>query len=243
MANPTKIRPMKDLRNYPKLQSGYTYHICNQGINREDIFKEDRNYHYFLKKYQELAHPLFNTFAYCLLPNHFHLMIQVKPYEELHQAFPKKFPKPTLKARVAAEINTNEEVEYDEQISNLLSRQLGVWFSSYARAINNAYGRKGKLFMLPFNRVLVSNDTYFSWLLAYIHRNPIHHNFCDDFTTWEYSSYSQILDFLKADTSVLPDDVILDLPFLKDWFTDKENFLELHQESLDFLEDRWLLEG
>jgi len=234
---------MKDQRNHPKLQSGYTYHICNQGINGENIFKEDRNYTYFLKKYKKFIHPLVNTFAYCLMPNHFHLMIQVKSYEELHDAFPKKFPKPKLKAIVASSISTPEEAEFDEYISRLLSKQFGAWFAGYARTINKTYNRKGKLFMLPFNRVWVSNETYFSWLIAYLHRNPIHHKFCSDFETWTYSSYEEIFHFLEGEGKVLVEDTILDLNFLAEWFGSTNDFLKLHQESLDFLADKWLLEG
>ncbi len=55
------------------LEPGKYYHIYNRGNNRENIFKEDRNYAYFLKLYVFHVGPIADTYAYCLLRNHFHL--------------------------------------------------------------------------------------------------------------------------------------------------------------------------
>lgn len=34
------------------LLTGNYYHIYNRGVNKEDIFKEKRNYYFFLQQYQ-----------------------------------------------------------------------------------------------------------------------------------------------------------------------------------------------
>ncbi len=60
------------------LYSGQVYHIYNRGINRENIFIEDRNYYYFLELYSRHIVPVADTFAYSLLKNHFHLMVRIK---------------------------------------------------------------------------------------------------------------------------------------------------------------------
>ena len=60
------------------LTPGCYYHIYNRGNNREPIFFSDDNYRYFLKSYIDYIGPIADTFAYCLLPNHFHILIQVK---------------------------------------------------------------------------------------------------------------------------------------------------------------------
>ena len=60
------------------LEPGRYYHIYNRGNNRENIFKEDRNYAYFLKLYAFHVGPIADTYAYCLLRNHFHLFVRVK---------------------------------------------------------------------------------------------------------------------------------------------------------------------
>jgi REP element-mobilizing transposase RayT len=60
------------------LQHGKYYHIYNRGNNREDIFLEDRNYRHFLKLYAKYVAPIVDTYAYCLLRNHFHFLVRVK---------------------------------------------------------------------------------------------------------------------------------------------------------------------
>ncbi len=64
------------------LQYGKYYHIFNRGNNRENIFVEERNYRYFLKLYAKHITPVADTFAYCLLRNHFHFLVRIKIPEE-----------------------------------------------------------------------------------------------------------------------------------------------------------------
>jgi REP element-mobilizing transposase RayT len=63
---------------YEPLISDTYFHIYNRGNNREDIFKEDRNYHYFLELMEKYILPVCEVYAYCLLKNHFHLIIKTK---------------------------------------------------------------------------------------------------------------------------------------------------------------------
>jgi REP element-mobilizing transposase RayT len=64
------------------LTPGCYYHIYNRGNNREPIFFSDDNYRYFLKGYAEYISPVADTFAYCLLPNHFHILVQIHEKKE-----------------------------------------------------------------------------------------------------------------------------------------------------------------
>lgn len=52
------------------------YHVYNRGNNREKIFYLNDNYKYFLKKYNQKLSFYIETYAYCLIPNHFHLLIK-----------------------------------------------------------------------------------------------------------------------------------------------------------------------
>ncbi len=55
------------------------YHIMARGNNKNIIFKEGRDYCYFLSlilKYKK-EHP-FNIYHYCLMPNHVHFLIQTQ---------------------------------------------------------------------------------------------------------------------------------------------------------------------
>jgi putative transposase len=55
------------------------YHILNRGNNREDIFSSDDNYQFFYEKLMEhLAGTGIFMPAYCLMPNHFHLLFYLE---------------------------------------------------------------------------------------------------------------------------------------------------------------------
>ena len=60
---------------YEVLMPGRYYHIYNQGNNKENIFIEAKNYYYFLRLVKKYIVPITEIYAYCLLPNHFHLLV------------------------------------------------------------------------------------------------------------------------------------------------------------------------
>ncbi|MBM3128745.1 MAG: hypothetical protein FJ009_08995 [Chloroflexi bacterium] len=152
------------------LVRGGCYHIYNRGNNRENIFIEERNYAYFLNLYTKYIVPIAETYAYCLLRNHFHLLVRIRTEEEC--ANPKGLGDPSgLDA----------------------SQQFGKLFDAYAKAINKAYSRTGSLFQHPFGRIRVTRDEYFAQLIRYIHFNPQKHGFAEDFRTYPYSSYNALL--------------------------------------------------
>ena len=63
----------------PRLHiEGGLYHIIARGNNRKEIFKEEEDYADFLKILQALKQKTsFKLFGYCLMPNHFHLLMEV----------------------------------------------------------------------------------------------------------------------------------------------------------------------
>ena len=61
------------------LNPGMFYHIFNRGNNRENIFVHERNYDYFMHLYARHVVPVVETYAYCLLRNHFHFLVRIKP--------------------------------------------------------------------------------------------------------------------------------------------------------------------
>jgi hypothetical protein len=64
------------------LQYGRFYHIYNRGNNGENLFVQQRNFPYFLQLYAKYIQPVAETYAYCLLPNHFHFGIRTFTEEE-----------------------------------------------------------------------------------------------------------------------------------------------------------------
>ena len=61
-----------------QLQPGQCYHIYNRGNNQEAIFFAPQNYLYFLRKIRQHLLPQMRLLAWCLMPNHFHLLVQIR---------------------------------------------------------------------------------------------------------------------------------------------------------------------
>ena len=61
-----------------KFEHDTFFHVYNRGNNKEDIFIEDKNYSYFLKLIKDHLLGVAEIYAYCLLKNHFHLIIRIK---------------------------------------------------------------------------------------------------------------------------------------------------------------------
>jgi len=197
------------------LESGKYYHIYNRGNNGTTLFYEEKNYYYFLDLYAKYTTPVMDTLAYCLMGNHFHVLVKIKSEAERTQV--RKNPSPKSKY-----ITLNP------------SRQLGHVFNSYAQAINKRYGRTGSLFEEAFRRKEVTSENYLSQLINYIHKNPVKHGFCQDFKDYPHSSYHSHLS--NRQTKLARKDVL-------DWFGGKEQFQVFHEDKQDEkLIDKYIIE-
>ena len=148
------------MQNFQPLENGKYYHIYNRGINSDILFKESDNYEYFLRLYDTHIDPIAETYAWCLMKNHFHFLVRIKDVDEL---------------------NTEKKIQPSQSFSNL--------FNAYTKAFNKSYNRHGSLFERPFRRKEINHNTYFQNVIAYIHNNPVHHNICDHPLNYPWSSY------------------------------------------------------
>jgi putative transposase len=191
----------------PILYGNY-YHIYNRGNNGIDIFLETENYYHFLRLYAKYIEPVAETFAWCLLKNHFHVLVRIKEKEE---------------------INTTElsysTVENPKIIDP--SRQFSHFFNAYTQAINKRHNRTGSLFERTFERKLVSSEIYFQQLIFYIHNNPVHHCFVEKISLYPWSSYETIIS--NRPTRLKRNDVIA-------LYGDAENFIIYHNQQQDLNE-------
>ena len=184
------------------------YHIFNHAVGKDNLFKCDDNYLFFLKRYQQHILPIADTFAYCLMPNHFHLLVRIKPLKDLVN--PRGFKNPEGLDSV--------------KVEHFLSHTFGSLFNSYTKAFNKQQNRKGKLFLENFERKRINEESYLRNIIQYIHFNPVYHGFVNDLRDWKYSSFQCFLT-TKA-TDVKRDEVI-------EWFNGKENFLAFHHQEMD----------
>jgi len=108
------------------------YHIFSRAIGNETLFKESKNYNFFLERYKKYIAPIADTYTYCLLPNHFHFLIRIKSEETLR----------------TNGISNAEKIM--QNFSNFLN--------SYTKAYNKLYNRRGSLFMDYLRRVKVEDN-------------------------------------------------------------------------------------
>lgn len=67
--------PRRDL----PFQPGHYYHLYNRGNDRNPIFFERENYLHFLRLIRRhLIEQTLDVLAYCLMPNHYHLLVQCR---------------------------------------------------------------------------------------------------------------------------------------------------------------------
>jgi len=162
------------------LQFSTYYHIFNHANGDDNLFREEKNYSFFLNKYHQHIDPIADTIAWCLMPNHFHLLIKIKSAEALLKIFPK--------------FKTLEMLREEEKaLSNLLSKQFSNFFSSYSQAFNKVYKRRGSLFIKNFKRKEVATDEYMRMLILYIHLNPVKHGFVSLRENWQWTSFSEFI--------------------------------------------------
>ncbi len=157
-----------------KLHFGSTYHIFNKSVGNELLFKTENDYKYFLIKIKRFILPWADVLSYCLIPNHFHLLVAIKEFEDIQNHL----------------FKSKKDVNFPEKT---LLQSFKNLFTSYSKSFNNVYNRKGRLFLEAFKKIEVNDESYLSYLICYIHRNPIHHGLVDDYAKWKFSSYNTFL--------------------------------------------------
>ncbi len=200
------------------LQPEKYYHLYNRANGSDNLFVNKGNYEFFLQRYQSHISPIAETLAYCLMPNHFHLVIKIRTEAELKKQDEEKKHKKAL-AGNAVKSTSDKEVAFDS--SRFISQQFSNLFTSYAQAFNKQQGRHGSLFSPNFERKEINSDQYLRQSILYVHLNPVHHKFVHVVSSWEHSSYNGIVS--RKSELVKANEVI-------DLFEDLDNFRDLHSD-------------
>ncbi|MBN2807199.1 MAG: hypothetical protein JXR22_11125 [Prolixibacteraceae bacterium] len=172
------------------------FHIFNRGNNRQTVFFNRDNYLFFLEKIKQHILPYGNILAWCLIPNHFHLMVEVN--------------------RVSITIAVGKDshgVTSSHPVTKIrtLNESIAIMLRSYTRAIQKQENRTGSLFQMSTKAICLNdpklepayfnaafgtvinrtiNDLEYPQLcFDYIHRNPLHHRLVKNLCEWEFSSY------------------------------------------------------
>jgi REP element-mobilizing transposase RayT len=218
--------------NIPLLPGQY-YHIYNRGNNSSTIFFEERTYRHFLKLYAHHIQPVAETFAYCLLRNHFHFLVRIRTDEERHHQIGAVLETAPISEQTGA---VSKTAPVSKTVLKPPHRHFNNMFIAYTKAINKAYQRTGSLLEKPYRRKLVESDSYFTQLVTYIHQNPQKHGFVDDFRDWPWSSYHTLTTIHQTH---------LKRDFVLAWFGGIDNFIKTHQTEINeagielLIQDDW----
>ena len=139
------------------------YHVILRGVNRQDIFENEKDYLKFLSLMERVVFPVDETgqripplliiYAYCLMPNHVHLLVREQ------------------KCGVSAAIR---------------------WISgTYAGYFNFKYEHVGHVFQGRFRSEVVNDWEYFLTLMQYIHQNPVAGGLVKKVCDYRWSSWRE----------------------------------------------------
>ena len=135
------------------------YHIYNRGVEKRNIFTEEKDYIRFLSDLQQFNNPqttlnngriiergligvglqskkLVDILSFCLIPNYYHLMLRQK---------------------------------MEKGITEFMHK-MGTGYTNY---FNIKYSRVGPLFQGKFKAVILEKENHFLYLPHYIHANPL----------------------------------------------------------------------
>ena len=209
---------MPSLKTITPILGGSYYHLFNRGVNRQPIFFQQRNYEYFLELLKKYLSEYVDIMAYCLLPNHFHLVIHVK--QELMSE--------KLKLSPFQNEALTEIIKGEEEIGKIVSNQLKRMFTSYSMAINIQENRSGALFNPKFKRVEITENEFLEYAIFYVHYNPEKHGITRSFKDYKYNSYQAII---SDRFTHINREMVLEI------FGDKNQFIQYHKGAYFERED------
>jgi len=196
------------MQKFEQLTYGHFFHIYNRGINSCNIFADNENYEYFLDLYDKKISHVAETYAWALLPNHFHFLVRIKQKEKIPEVI----------------YVPNPDGAWSPVRVGTPAQQFSKLFNSYAQSINKRYHRHGGLFERPFKRKRIDNLVWLKRTILYIHNNPVHHGFCEHPLEYPWTSY---LSCISLKPTKLQRETVIG------WFDEKANFITRHNEKLE----------
>ncbi len=154
------------------------YHIYNRGFGKETIFFEFRDYKRFVEnmvKYKQEFDGI-QIYAWCLLPNQFHMLLKSDKSGFEISSFMKK-----LQQAYAMYFKTKYRSKSPD-LSLLKFPQLFEW---------------------RFKARMIDNEDYLQKVSNYIVLNPIKHGIVENIEDWEFTSYESGLKIDESGLDVL----------------------------------------
>jgi hypothetical protein len=188
------------------LEPGQTYHLYSgNSDNARDrlLFVEQGDYRQFLQLYANYLGRLVKTYAYCLLPNHFHFLIHIRSVPDVTQ--PSIVSDPSL-------------------LDDVVTDRLQAFLKRYAEITKLSGEQSDPISALAVDYKAVSHYRCLTNMIVYIHQNPEYHGLVDDFRDWHWSSYGGLVS--KGATRLDRDQVYA-------WFRGWSGVVAAHAISAD----------
>jgi REP element-mobilizing transposase RayT len=151
------------------LLANFVFHVYNRSNDRSTLFNTDENYQIFLLKMIRQLETAVHLLGYCIMPNHFHLL--VIPKHTIREDFPLD----------GEQYNLMPTLEFSEAMRRLLM--------GYTKSYNKFYDLAGSRFQqrskAKHHKGGIRNG------LDYLHENPTKAKLVDHPSEWGFSSYNE----------------------------------------------------
>ena len=185
------------------------YHCISRVVDRRFAFEGDEKekFRMYMRMYENFTGC--RVVSYCLMCNHFHILLEVPPLPE------GGFSDPELLARlsalfnsaavasVAKELAEARELGYQNQVEEIhgrytrrmhdLSRFMEGLLQRFTRWFNRAHSRSGNLWEDAFKSVIVEDGVAARTISAYIDLNPVRAGMVADPAEYRWSSYGEAM--------------------------------------------------
>lgn len=189
------------------------YHVFNRANARDYMFDDEASYERFLMCCKKHIYPVAEILAYCLIPNHFHLLVCVRSESDILEHIDQLNKHESLRQKRSTK--RNGRTLFERNAKKFIIQSFSNCFNAYAKYFNIRSQRRGALFLKSFNRKKVDQLFYLRELYFYIHINPLKHKLRRNIDNWKYSSYRSLLD---------GSDLTLNLKYLFAVFENTEDF-------------------
>lgn len=212
--------PVSELLKSPFVPNNY-YHLVFKSIDGILLFQQDGDYKVFLDRFWQFTNCVFDNWAYCLLSNHAHFIIKIKPIETVTKSIHKtELPKQTVAMKKLL-LTPESEAIFDE----VIERQVNSFMVSFANYTKNKYRRHGGLFQKPFKRIRIDTDGWLQTAIIYVHLNSFKHKVFSDYTLYSHNSYS--LCVKNCSDYIVSEEVL-------HFFGGVDKFILLHEERVKY---------
>lgn len=182
-------------------QQDHLYHVYNRSIARRKVFVNYGNYIFFLKKIHKYLLPHSKILAYCLIPDHFHLMVYVDCLEISIEDKSGNMKERTLNQSIGILLRsyTNALQNQEKFTGSLFQQHTKSICLTEPKGITPAYFETA--FGVRIN-VLPNEKEYPQFCFDYIHNNPVQAGLVATADQWEFSSAQ---DYCGLRNGKLPD--------------------------------------